>query len=185
MRQAYKRPAKKTIELTSLLDLLFVMIFVSMIQQKNVTVDTPTPVKKTITKKNVAKKIKKKVVKRPPPPAKTKFAISAIFNFHPSANNQNVPNGTYRMNGSFDKKSGKLFLGGSAWINRPKNYDMVPLAGKIDNSNSMFTGRIEFQGCKQFTLRKKFPSANTPISGTWEGVYDCSQGATGLTLTIE
>ena len=46
----YKRPRRTAVELTSLLDLLFVMIFVSLMQQKNIT-EVPPPVAKSFHKK--------------------------------------------------------------------------------------------------------------------------------------
>lgn len=189
-RAPYKKSKKTTVQLTSLLDLLFVMIFVSLIQQKNI----PAKVKeKKIPRGKITKvkitptpKVKPKIVKKKPTPVVLKtYTVDAIFHFHSTNSNPNIPSGTYNMKGSFDEKTRKLQLGGVSWINRPKNYDMVPLSGQIEKTDSMFIGRIEFPGCKKFTLRKIQKTQNSPISGTWEGVYDCSQGATGLTLTIK
>ncbi len=171
MQNVYRRPKKPVVSLTSLLDLLFVMIFVSLIQQKAVV---PT---KTKTKKKTPTKAK---------PVKVNYSIDGLFYFYGTAQNPSIPTGSYNMSGKFNKKTGKLRLGGASWVNRPKNYDMVPLSGVIDKSFKMFTGKIEFQGCKKFTLRKTGKgSGRSPISGTWEGIYDCSQGMTGLTLTIK
>ena len=90
------------------------------------------------------------------------------------------------MQGVYDAKSGALKLGGVSWIKRPQGYDMVPLSGTIDSSFSKFTGRIEFPGCRTFTLTKSNKSqGESPIAGIWKGKYDCSQGFTGLTLTIK
>ena len=57
MQNAYKRPKKSVVSLTSLLDLLFVMIFVSLIQQKavvptNTKAKTKTPTKAKPVKVN-------------------------------------------------------------------------------------------------------------------------------------
>lgn len=201
-KAAYKRSKKTTVSLTSLLDLLFVMIFVSLIQQKTVQ---PNSKPKPVAKKEVkapgkiihipkAKAKPKKVTKakpktkaKPSPVAKTPktFGIDAIFHFHSTPGNPNLPSGKYNMYGSFDEKTRKLQLGGVGWIERPKNYDMVPLSGTIDKSNSFFTGRIEFATCKTFNLKRVQVFEESPISGVWKGVYDCAQGATGLTLTIK
>ena len=190
MERIYKGPKKQTVQLTSLLDLLFVMIFVSLIQQKEVTQKTPTktakdPVKKVdaVTPKVATKKITpKKEIKKP---VQTFFTVRATFNFYGTNSNPNIPNGSYIMSGSFDKKNGELKLGGVGWVKRPANYDMVPLMGVIDSSQKFFKGRIQFQGCKEFVLERKTLSNTTPISGDWVGSYNCSQGATGLTLTIK
>jgi hypothetical protein len=174
MIRRFKRP---TVQLTSLLDLLFVMIFLSLLQTKN-----PPPPAET--------KVEQKVqAPTPPAPPKKKpliYQTSAVFSFYATQRNPRLPSGSYSMNGSFDEKTGILQLGGSSWVNRPEGYDMVPLKGKIDLATNIFTGRIEFQGCLQFNLRKvSTGSSRTPISGKWEGIYSCSQGETGLTLTID
>ncbi len=178
----YKRPKKATVSLTSLLDLLFVMIFVSLIQQKNIT---PVEKSKTPKKSPAPVKVVKKTKTVTPVKVPKIYSVSALFYFYGTAQNPNIPTGSYRMQGKYDEKSGQLSLGGMRWVNRPKDYDMVPLSGKISADKKLFTGRIEFYGCKEFTLRRVGQGRDNPISGTWEGVYDCSQGPTGLTLTID
>lgn len=182
--RVYKKRKKTTVELTSLLDLLFVMIFVSLIQQK-----TPTPVtEKPVPKKSTpAPKVvtKKPIPKKPAPVTPKKYSVSATFHFHPTPGNPNLPSGSYAMQGSFDEKTRALRLGGVSWIKRPKGYDMVPLSGEIEKTETLFKGRVDFPGCKMFNLRRTGLASNSPISGKWEGVYDCSQGPTGLTLTIQ
>jgi hypothetical protein len=185
MDRVYKGPKKQAVQLTSLLDLLFVMIFVSLIQQKEVTQKTPAKTAKTPVKKAkpiVTKKIKPKPVVKP---VKTFYTVRATFNFYGTNSNPNIPNGSYIMSGSYDKKSGELKLGGVGWVKRPEHYDMVPLSGVIDQSQKYFKGRIQFQGCQEFILERKTSSSETPISGDWVGSYNCSQGATGLTLTVK
>jgi hypothetical protein len=184
----YRRNKKTVVSLTSLLDLLFVMIFVSLIQQKTVNIPTPSIKKegKTTFIKAVPKVIPKKTTKKKVTPKVLKsYTVEAIFSFHATNSNPKIPAGTYKMKGAFDEKTRKLELGGISWINRPKNYDMVPLSGKIEKGDSLFIGRVEFPGCKMFTLKRTQKLNQSPISGTWEGIYDCSQGATGLTLKIQ
>ncbi len=180
--RVYKKSKKTTVQLTSLLDLLFVMIFVSLIQQKTVTspVEAKAPAKKVVSTPSPKTKSKQKT-----PPAPIKYSVSAIFHFHATAGNPNLPSGTYVMQGSFNEKSRALKLGGVSWVNRPKGYDMVPLSGSIEKTHTLFKGRVDFPGCKLFTLKRVEMISNSPISGKWEGIYDCSQGLTGLTLTIQ
>ncbi len=167
-----RRRKRPTVELTSLLDLLFVMIFLSLLQTK-----APAPVKS----KPVEAKVETPVVVEEKPIPKI-VSVSAIFNFYPTKSNPNLPSGSYHMNGSFDEASGQLQLGGSGWIKRPANYDMVPLKGHIDKATNTFRGRIEFQGCLEFILKKE--TADQSFRGSWSGTYNCTQGETGLTLTI-
>lgn len=182
MERTYKRSKKSTVQLTSLLDLLFVMIFVSLTQNKS-PVKTPEPV--AAPKPAAKAEVKPEVVAKKPAPTKTKFSIMATFNFYATAQNPGLPEGSYLMHGSYDQKSGKLHLGGVSWIQRPAHYDMVPLSGKINSDHTLFEGRIEFQGCQKFVLRRQSKTEGSPISGVWTGEYDCTQGATGLTLTIQ
>lgn len=183
----YKRLKKSTVQLTSLLDLLFVMIFVSLMQQKATPTKedpkpVPTPVAKATPKVEKVEKVEvtPTVVATP-----TYYSIQAKFNFYATQSNPSVPNGIYLMQGSYDMKTGKLQLGGVSWLQRPTNYDMVPLSGEINTNLETFVGRIEFQGCKQFTLQRLKKGNGSPISGEWKGTYDCTQGDTGLTLTID
>ena len=187
MERVYKGPKKQAVQLTSLLDLLFVMIFVSLIQQKEVTQKSPEEMAQTPIKKVETPIVTKKVTPKPEPkkPVQTLFTVTATFNFYGTDSNPNIPNGSYIMSGSFDKNSGDLKLGGVGWIKRPTHYDMVPLSGVIDQSLKYFKGRIQFQGCQEFILERKTSENTTPISGSWVGSYNCSQGSTGLTLTIK
>jgi hypothetical protein len=180
MQPQYKRKKPTTVQLTSLLDLLFVMVFVSLLQQK-----TPIsePSKKPV-EKSVAQPVKKTKVKTPTVSNRTSFDIEATFEFYGTTNNPNLPKGKYLMRGVFDEKTRELKLAGISWIDRPKNYDMVPLSGKIGTSGKTFTGRIEFPSCKQFTLERISNVGADNISGEWKGSYQCGQGSTGLTLNI-
>lgn len=175
MSNSFKNTRKTTVQLTSLLDLLFVMIFVSLLQQKKVDPIPEAKPVKSVVKESKTVPVKKQVL----------FSVSAQFNFYGTANNKALPAGSYKMQGRYDDKTGQLQLGGIAWVNRPENYDMVPLSGKINSAHDQFTGRVEFIGCKQFTLKKIKTKGKTPISGQWMGTYDCSQGLTGLTLDID
>ncbi len=165
-----KRYKKPTVQLTSLLDLLFCMIFVSLLQSK-----TP-PVKET--------KVEETPVSPTTKPLDIK-SVTGIFHFYKTPNNTSVPTGTYAMSGVFDEKTRELRLGGVSWINRPEGYDMVPLKGSISENNQEFRGRIEFQDCQNFTLKRTTQISGSSLAGKWEGIYDCLQGETGLTLTLQ
>lgn len=172
----YKRPRRTAVELTSLLDLLFVMIFVSLMQQKNIP-EIPPPVAKVVPQETQATKTTT--------PQKVNFSITATFNFYGTSQKPNLPRGSYVMQGTYSTKTKELKLGGVGWLERPENYDMVPLSGVINDSATLFTGRIEFIGCEKFTLKRVSKGSASPLSGDWKGSYDCSQGLTGLTLSIE
>lgn len=184
-----KKLKKPVVQLTSLLDLLFVMIFVLLLQSKAPpTKGEPAPKAEPVAKVETPKKIEqpKKIEPVPPKPVKpTKISMGAIFHFYATAKSPSVPTGIYSMQGSYNTKSGELKLGGTNWVKRPNGYDMVPLSGVIDEKAGTFTGRIEFQGCKEFTLYRTLNNTGSPVAGKWEGSYTCSQGETGLTLTLK
>lgn len=186
--RVYKKTKKTTVQLTSLLDLLFVMIFVSLIQQK---APTATPKKQTPKKVTSSKVTVKKAIKKTPPAVKEIKVISATFHFYPVSKDARLPDGRlapsgkYLMQGNFDEKTNKLNLVGFSWIDRPTGYDMVPLKGILDSAGTSFKGKVDSPWCKQFTLTRKSRSGNSLINGQWQGVYDCGQGQTGLTLTVE
>lgn len=187
-RRVYKKSKQSVVQLTSLLDLLFVMVFVSLLQQKDIP--KPTPEKAPVKKVVEAKPKPKPVVKPKPKPVETpklkNALVGATFNFIASSNNPNAASGAYRMQGTFEAESRALSLLGLKWINKPNdNYAMVPLEGKLDKEFKTFTGRIQFLGCKPFTLKKTLSIGTKPYSGKWEGKYDCAQGLTGLILTID
>ena len=180
--EVIRKRKKPTIQLTSLLDLLFIMIFISLLQTKEMPTATEREQETT-----------QKVVEKPTEIEEAKestespiLQITAIFHFHSTPENPEVPTGTFAMQGEFNSTDGTLSLGGVSWINRPSGYDMIPLHGVISQDQRELTGRIEFPGCEEFTLRRtSLISSSSPISGSWEGVYRCTQGTTGLSLTIQ
>ena len=160
---------KPTIQLTSLLDLLFIMIFISLTQAQNIDSSPPQ-----VSKPQEVQKSEEQVI-----------TITAIFHFYATSSNPKVPTGTYAMKGELNRSTGDLHLGGINWIQRPSGYDLVPLSGKLSSDQRTFTGRIEFPGCQQFTLQRTSNVDGSEVAGMWKGSYTCTQGETGLTLTIQ
>jgi len=177
--RVYKKSRKTTVQLTSLLDLLFVMIFVSLIQQKNI----PVKVKEQ-TQAKATPKVETPTKKPTPKPRPVHHIVKATFTFSGSAMHGSV-GGSYMMHGSFNEKTRQLNLGGISWIQRPAGYDMVPLSGKIDETNSIFKGRVDAPNCQSFNLHRIEKVSGPPIAGKWKGTYTCGQGQTGLTLTVQ
>lgn len=186
MDRQFKRAKKGAVQLTSLLDLLFVMIFVSLLQQKEVT---PAPMAKTKVKvetKIVEKVVEKIIYKERQPKTEKKIvhSVKADFYFY-SVQGQQF-SGKYLMEGIYNNETGNINLGSVKWIDRPAfDIGMVPLSGTISKDKSSFTGRVEFTGCKEFSLKRvTVEKGASKISGQWKGTYTCAQGQTGLTLTI-
>lgn len=173
-----KKSRRPTVQLTSLLDLLFIMIFLSLLQTKEMI---PTAEQQAPSQEIEATPKQEKI----PSQKESVISITAIFHFYATQANPNVPTGTYSMQGTFNHDDGELSLGGISWINRPPGYDMIPLSGRINPHANQFEGRVEFPGCQTFTLQRTTQIMNSPISGQWDGIYVCSQGETGLTLTIQ
>lgn len=178
MDRVYKKSKKTTVQLTSLLDLLFVMIFLSLIQQKQVV-----PTKKTPTKV-----VKKEVVKPAPKPVEKQIPkmidVKAVFSFYPTTKTKmNDVTGEYLMEGVYVTESGKLNLYGVKPINLNPNIAMVPLNGKINKEQTVYSGIVDSIGCEKFEVKKV--SSGSGLKGKWVGTYSCAQGETGLTLIIE
>lgn len=174
MDRQFKRAKKGAVSLTSLLDLLFVMIFVSLLQQKEIS---PNPTET----KPVAKS---PVEIKPKPVEKILMSVNSTFEFYSLGGQQF--RGSFLMEGLYNKSTGNLNLAPSKWIVKPPfDIGMVPLSGKISSDKMTFTGRVEFQGCKTFRLNRVEVKPGTPIAGLWKGNYTCSQGTTGLNLTIK
>jgi len=180
-----KKLKKPVVQLTSLLDLLFVMIFVLLLQSKAAPTKaepTPKPEPKPIAK--VEPKPEPKPTPKPKKVVPKIFALEAVFHFYATAASPNVPTGIYAMQGSYNAKNGRLSLAGTKWVKQVPNFGMVPLSGFIDEKTGTFTGRIEFQNCEEFSLYKTQSDTGSPVAGKWEGTYTCGQGETGLTLTL-
>jgi hypothetical protein len=174
MDRQFKRAKKGAVSLTSLLDLLFVMIFVSLLQQKEIS---PTP-----SETKVVKEVP--VETKPKPVEKILMGINSTFEFYSLSGNPFK--GSFLMEGLYNKETGNLNLAPSKWVNKPPfDIGMVPLSGKVSSDKMSFTGRVEFQGCKEFNLKRIKINQGSPIAGEWKGQYVCSQGATGLSLIIK
>jgi hypothetical protein len=162
----YRRPV---VQLTALLDLLFIMIFVSLNHQTKAEPEVKAPVPE--------------VVQEAPTPKE--YSVAAEFHFYGTDQNPNIPVGAYAMKGTFNPANGKLQLGGTNWINQPRDYDMIPLNGIINKNQTHLKGSIEFSGCKEFVLMRASKEKGSEIAGDWIGKYVCLQGETGLTLKIK
>lgn len=181
----YKRRKKSAVELTSLLDLLFVMIFVSLLQQKNIPTPTKVkPKKGKVTKIKIPIAVKKKVT--PKPVAKvSSFSLQATLAFYSTGKVTKSPLGSFNMVGRFDEKTKKFRLAGVSWIKRPSDFAMIPVAGTLDSSGQVMDAKLGHPLCKPFKLIKTISGGGNPLSGTWEGRYDCTQGLTGVSVKIE
>jgi hypothetical protein len=174
MKISSRRLSKKSsVSLTSLLDLLFVMVFLSLLQTK---IPTSEVVKET-TKSEIP------AAKKSSPPLKEILKIQAVFEFFPTPSNPDIPKGSFTMSGKYFNKTYQFQLGGTNWIQRPESYEMIPLTGLYLEKLNVIQGKIESDGCKEFTL-KKADQSQRGILGKWEGVYYCLQGETGISLLI-
>lgn len=116
--------------------------------------------------------------------------LTANFAFFPIPANPSVPAGNFSMRGF--SSSSEVQLSQEQWIERPPGYGMVDLAGSLSPDMSRFTGKVIGRGstCTTFSLHKvstttevELPSLDV-LAGRWVGTYYCSQGKTGLHLTI-
>jgi hypothetical protein len=112
--------------------------------------------------------------------------IGANFAYHPTDDNPDTPTGRYSMEGSAG--DGQLTLEGDRWID-PEDGGNHPMLGIEAERSSRTTPEhlegtlTDGEGCTTFTVDRV--STDPWYVGTWEGAYGCTQGVTGLRLTIE
>lgn len=114
-------------------------------------------------------------------------ALTATFGFHPIASDPHAASGSFTMTGR--DVGGHLDLRRDHWIDRPAGYDMVDLGGDVGPGTDTITGTVvsATSGCSTFTVRRATGTPGSDVAavvGTWTGTYSCSQGETGLRLTI-
>lgn len=105
--------------------------------------------------------------------------VGGAFEFRTSDNQA----GSYSMVGNRDGDT--LTLDGHEWLEEVPDFDMVGLRADLEGRDDTETlsGTVEGAGCTEFTAER---TDTAPwYAGTWEGQYGCTQGLTGLTLTIE
>lgn len=80
----------------------------------------------------------------------------AIFDFGALADNPTVPNGSYRLRGTYEAKDDAVdvWLQPEEWIDRPDNYEMVGLHAGIDASRRGLRGRILNDACSWFDAKR-------------------------------
>jgi hypothetical protein len=112
--------------------------------------------------------------------------LTAFFDFYPVISNPGVPSGSYAMSGSYDALGVTLSPG--KWLVEPGGYNTVGLSGATPGAKGVntFSGSVSVSGCKTFLLHRLAVAPDEAATvGKWKGTYDCSQGVTGLTLTIK
>jgi hypothetical protein len=81
--------------------------------------------------------------------------VSATYEFYAAPENPGVPNGSFRMTGTYDDE-GRLALQGSEWIDQPPGYVMVDYESHPDRGidpHHLF-GIVLGPGCTLFTMDK-------------------------------
>ena len=84
----------------------------------------------------------------------------ADFVFAADPDNPNVPKGSFRLAGSFDRATGQLVLKQQHWLEQPDDpsYRMVDLAGtlQIGVGQALIRGRVTSYGCEDFAVWQFF-----------------------------
>jgi hypothetical protein len=66
--------------------------------------------------------------------------VKAIFKFYNLPGKSNATEGSFYMKGAYDSATKIHTFTGYEWINKPQNYDMVTIAGTVNNGN--YEGRL-------------------------------------------
>ena len=107
----------------------------------------------------------------------------AIFDFYNLPGKTNAKSGKYYMNVSYDKNTKDYIFKATEWIDRPSDYFLVDLRGKLEDGVLSGNSPTKFR----ITTIDKYISPSVKLNnliGTYEGSYFAGQGETGLTLTI-
>ncbi|MBQ6845721.1 MAG: S-layer homology domain-containing protein, partial [Oscillospiraceae bacterium] len=107
----------------------------------------------------------------------------AIFDFYNLPGKTNAKSGKYYMNVSYDKNTKDYIFKATEWIERPSNYFLVDLRGKLEDGVLSGNSPTKFR----ITTIDKYVSPSVKLNnliGTYEGSYFAGQGETGLTLTV-
>lgn len=90
--------------------------------------------------------------------ATSEKTVTAIFSFHAVPTNPAVPSGSFRMKGELVSDPSHLRLNAGAWRKRPPGYVTVDLDGDYNPRAGEYVGRVDFDGCSDFVLRRDLTS---------------------------
>ena len=99
--------------------------------------------------------------------------LGANFKFYAVPRNPGVPDGEFRMEGTYS--SSGLQLNGLSWISQPPGWEMVDLrSGPPTNGGNSLTGSITTDGCTTFSVQRAVtnptacppPLPSNPFSST-------------------
>ncbi|WP_134766674.1 hypothetical protein [Nocardioides sp. 1609] len=79
--------------------------------------------------------------------------VQAVFEFGPTRNGPDVPNGAFLMEGTI--ADGELVLAGTEWLDQPDGYGFVGLRADVpDATVDSLTGEVTDGGCSTFTISR-------------------------------
>ena len=87
--------------------------------------------------------------------------IAAVFQFGPTPNNPNLPNGCFEMTADLGS-GGHVAFHATHWRVRPFGYVTVDLAGTLAADGRTMTGTVDGPFCSTFELTRGAPT--TPLS---------------------
>ncbi len=98
--------------------------------------------------------------------------VTALFEFYPVEENPDVPFGSWEMIGALSA-SGYIVLSATKWIDKPKGYITVDLAGVVTIDLQEISGEVTHDSCTTFKVLKQsddFSASVPPLNdfvGTW------------------
>lgn len=110
--------------------------------------------------------------------------VSGSFKFEPAEGNSEVEPGLFFVEGTYE--SGSLSLDDIRWAEsqHPDGYQSVGLSATVDPADTeSMEVELDAAECEPFTLERV--SMQPWYVGTFTGFYECTQGITGMTLSIE
>ena len=89
--------------------------------------------------------------------AKRDGALTAVFEFGPTAENPSIPHGAYRLRGIIrEGKEGtfEILLEPTEWIDAPDGYIMVSLSATSSRQWLRLVGKIDHPSCGAIDVRR-------------------------------
>lgn len=85
--------------------------------------------------------------------------VTGTFAFWPRQDNPGVPRGSFRVRGKIEV-DGKIRLYGDSWIQRPDDYGMVGLAGRVykgqnGDKDAMLGDVVDLPGCTSWAAKRR------------------------------
>ena len=77
--------------------------------------------------------------------------IDGVFKFYPTSKNSQVPEGSYKIYGQYDRETNRILINPGEWIRRPEHFYNTVMVGDFDPTKNSFSAYFQgISGCTSF-----------------------------------